>query len=412
MKHLYITLSLVLGFHLACAQQCGTDEYHRTYNNSSNRSKAPALLSGGRDTLPNEVIVIPVVVHVVYHNASQNIPDEQIHAQLDALNRDFRKKNADTVNTPLPFKHLAADARITFCLAQVDPQGYKTSGIVRKYTREPLFLADDQMKFSAKGGSDAWDPSRYLNIWVCDLFGRVLGYATAPGANPDVDGVVMQHSVFGFEKNVRAPFNKGRTLTHEVGHWLGLKHLWGDVDGGTCADDGIDDTPLQTAANTGCSNFPSLSSCSPNPWGDMFMNYMDFSDDACMNMFTHGQKNAMRSLFAAGGLRNSFLDSDVCDGSGVQEAPPAADEEGTIRVFPNPATTVLQVETRPDDIRNASPLALFDIQGRLLVRKVVTQRIESLPVTAYPDGLYILVIGEGQNRRLVKVLKGSATDKR
>ena len=221
------------------------------------------------------------------------------------MNNDYRRQNADAVNTPAPFKSVAADTRIVFCLAKVDPNGNHTSGIIRKYTKTDLFLSDDAMKFSTSGGDDIWDSKRYLNIWVCNLFGRTLGYSVMPGAPADKDGVVIQYSVFGTTPNVAAPYNKGRTVTHEVGHWLGLKHLWGDA---VCGDDGIADTPTQQTNNSGCPSFPHLSSCSINFNGDMFMNFMDFTDDACMNMFTHGQKNEMRSLFALGNVEEFFIE--------------------------------------------------------------------------------------------------------
>lgn len=408
MKYVYLVLSLLL-FSDLYAQRCGTDEYlnaarHRYAENTVMRS----MHTDGRDTLRDEVIVIPVVVHVLYNNTRQNISDEQIHAQLAALNRDFRRKNADTVNTPEVFRGVAADTRITFCLAKVDPNGYKTTGIVRKHTRESLFLADDQMKFSSRGGADAWDASRYLNIWVCDLFGRVLGYSTAPGANPAVDGIVIQYTVFGYENNVSAPYNKGRTLTHEVGHWLGLKHLWGDLEDGRCASDGVDDTPPQTGPSSGCAAFPKMSSCSVDSYGDMFMNYMDFSDDACMNLFTHGQKQLMRSQFARGGYRNSLLSSTVCDGSGAQEAPPVEKESG-IRVYPNPVVDVLRIEATSATITNRESVSIFNSRGALVLKKIITKKTESIPMHQYPNGMYIVVVGDGADRKTLRVIKQSAS---
>src|SRR5690606_8332747 len=136
------------------------------------------------------------------------------------------------------FKKVAADTRIEFCLAKVDPDGRATTGIVRTFTKKTQFMADDEVKFSSKGGSDAWDATKYLNIWVCNLFGRTLGYAVLPGGPLERDGVVMKYNVFGTTGAVSAPYNKGRTATHEIGHWLGLQHLWGSE---VCGSDGIDD---------------------------------------------------------------------------------------------------------------------------------------------------------------------------
>ncbi len=195
-----------------------------------------------RDTFANELIIIPVVVHVIYNTADQNISDEQIQSQVTALNNDFSNQNSDKVNRPGVFDNLAADARIHFCLAQVTPDGKTTNGIVRRQTNTALFTADDAMKSNVRGGDNAWDSKKYLNIWVCNLGFRTLGYATLPGTPAELDGIVINFDVFGTVDNVRSPFNKGRTATHEAGHWLGLKHLWGDVE---CGDDGVDDTPRQ-----------------------------------------------------------------------------------------------------------------------------------------------------------------------
>ena len=203
----------------------------QSINNAERQMKnatAPNRPSGAeRDTATNELINIPVVIHVLYNNATQNISDAQILSQLEVLNNDFSNKNADRVNTPLAFTSFVADSRIKFCLAQLDPQNRRTTGIIRKNTSISLFAADDAMKSNERGGSTGWDSKKYLNIWVCTLEGRSLGYATPPGSPTELDGVVIAYDVFGTTANTRAPFNKGRTATHEVGHWLGLKHLWG-----------------------------------------------------------------------------------------------------------------------------------------------------------------------------------------
>ncbi|HWH64351.1 MAG TPA: zinc metalloprotease, partial [Ginsengibacter sp.] len=268
----------------ATAQRCGTPQYAKQNNLVSSLSTTtPTTQSASRDTLPNEVIVVPVVFHILYNSNAQNVSDQQVLSQLTALNNDYRRLNADTINTPAPFKSIAADTRIVFCLAKVDPNGQYTSGIIHKHTSSDLFLSDDEMKFSSTGGDDAWDSKRYLNIWVCNLFGRTLGYAVMPGSPAERDGVVIQYTAFGTIGTALAPFNKGRTVTHEIGHWLGLRHLWGDTQ---CGDDGIADTPPQETSNSDCPSFPHLSSCSNNSYGDMFMNYMDFTNDDCMNMFT------------------------------------------------------------------------------------------------------------------------------
>ncbi len=255
------------------------------------------------------VVNIPVVVHVLYNTAAQNISDAQIQSQIAVLNEDFQKLNADKVLVPSVFSNLAANCNISFCLASKDPNGNNTTGIIRKSTTVSSFGSDDKMKSSTTGGSNAWNTSKYLNIWVCNLGSGLLGYAQFPGGPVATDGVVMLYTAFGRTGNVVAPYNKGRTATHEVGHWLNLRHIWGDAN---CGNDLVNDTPTQQAANYGCPTFPKVS-CSNS--GDMSMNYMDYVDDACMYMFTNGQSARMNALFANGGARAGLLTSAGCGSS-------------------------------------------------------------------------------------------------
>lgn len=257
------------------------------------------------------VVTIPVVIHVVYNTSAQNVSDAQIQSQLTVLNNDFRKLNADWSSTPSVFQGLVADAEVQFCLAQRDPSGNTTTGIVRKSTTVTSFSTNDNVKRSANGGSDAWPASSYLNIWVCNISGGILGYAQFPGGAASTDGVVINYTAFGTTGTAAAPFNKGRTATHEIGHWLNLYHIWGDDGTGCTGTDNVSDTPNQGDENYGCPSFPTVS-CSNGPNGDMFMNYMDYTDDACMFMFTAGQKARMQALFASGGARVSLLSSLGC----------------------------------------------------------------------------------------------------
>ena len=246
-------------------------------------------------------VTIPVVVHVVYNTSAENISDAQIQTQIDVLNDDFRRLNSDADNT----WSQAADSEIEFCLATVDPSGNATTGITRTSTSVTSFGTNDQVKFNSSGGKDAWPAADYLNIWVCDISGGILGYAQFPGGNPATDGVVNDYQYFGTIGTATAPFNLGRTMTHEVGHYLNLRHIWGD---GNCnADDFVSDTPTSDAPNYGCAL--GHVSCSST---DMVQNYMDYSDDACMNLFTQGQKARMRALFDTGGARESLLSSAAC----------------------------------------------------------------------------------------------------
>ena len=254
------------------------------------------------------VITIPVVVHVVYNTAAQNISDAQIQSQIAVLNEDFRKLNADASLTPSVFSSLATDCQIQFCLAQRDPNGNATTGIVRKSTTTTAFSTNDNVKRTANGGDDAWNSTQYLNLWSCNLSGGVLGYAQFPGGAAATDGVVILYSAFGRTGTVSAPYNKGRTATHEVGHWLNLRHIWGDAN---CGSDLVNDTPTAKTSNFGCPTFPyNVGACSGNTTGEMTMNYMDYTDDACMYMFTAGQ--AARMTAAINTSRTGLLTSLGC----------------------------------------------------------------------------------------------------
>lgn len=252
------------------------------------------------------MVTIPVVVHVVYRTAEENISDAQIQSQMQVLNDDFRRLNSDANNT----WSQAADAEIEFCLATVDPNGNPTNGITRTSTTVNGFGTNDAVKFTSQGGIDAWPRDSYLNFWVCNIGGGILGYAQFPGGAAATDGVVNDYRYTGTNGTATAPFNLGRTATHEVGHWLNLRHIWGD--GGCGVDDFVADTPESDAPNYGCA--AGHTSCGS---ADMIENYMDYSNDACMNLFTQGQKTRMQALFAPGGFRASLLSSNGC-GSGSQ----------------------------------------------------------------------------------------------
>lgn len=255
----------------------------------------------------NEVITIPVVVHVVYNRnqPEQNISDEQIISQIEALNADFRRMNSDTVNTPEIFRNLAADTYIEFQLAQRTPDGLPTNGITRTITDvEEFSFESDNIKYDNTGGKNIWNRDRYMNFWVCNLEQGYLGYAQYPGGNAATDGVVVSYRNFGTTGTAQFPFNLGRTVTHEVGHWLNLVHTWGDED--NCdATDYVSDTPNQETAYYHCPGFPQ-SSCDSE---DMFMNYMDYTDDRCMNLFTAGQSHRMHATL--NGFRAPIKNSDA-----------------------------------------------------------------------------------------------------
>ncbi len=249
------------------------------------------------------VITIPVVFHVVYRTNAENLSTARIQEQLDVLNEDFRRQNADADNT----WSQAADTEIQFCLATVDPNGNPTSGITRTQTSVNGFGFTDDMKFDSQGGIDAWNTSNYMNFWVCNLGGGLLGFATFPGGNPATDGVVCDYRYTGIT-GASAPFNLGRTGTHEVGHYLNLYHIWGD--GGCGVGDNVADTPNSDGPNYGCAT--GNVACGTV---DMVQNYMDYSDDGCMNLFTTGQKARMQAVLAPGGARSALANSTAACGN-------------------------------------------------------------------------------------------------
>jgi hypothetical protein len=241
-------------------------------------------------------LTIPVVVHVVYRQAAENISDSQVSSQIDALNRDYSAVNPDKINCPVPWSGLIQDSLIRFALATKDPNGKATNGITRTKTAVAQFSTNDDVKHKAKGGADAWPSNKYLNLWVCNLGNGLLGYAQFPGGAPATDGVVILNTAFGTNGTAAAPFNLGRTATHEVGHWLNLNHIWGDRS--DCSGtDHVADTPNAQHPNFGAPAFPHIT-CSNGPNGDMFVNYMDYVDDRIMVMFTHGQVARMQATLA------------------------------------------------------------------------------------------------------------------
>jgi hypothetical protein len=237
----------------------------------------------GLDLRKAKIVAIKTVVHVVHRTDAQNISTAQIRSQISALNKDFRATNPDRSQTPAVWKGLVADSRIKFKLVKV----------TRTRTTKTGFSFDDGVKKASTGGIAPLDPKTHLNIWVCPLTGGLLGYAQFPGGPRATDGVVINVQAFGTKGTAQAPFNKGRTATHEVGHYLNLRHIWGDTE--DCSgSDMVADTPNCAGPNFGKPTFPTAS-CNNGPNGDMFVNYMDYTDDAAMFMFTTQQVLRMRT---------------------------------------------------------------------------------------------------------------------
>lgn len=329
---LLLLLCLLMTSSLFAQQRnCGSMDYlqsqieanpERAYNlQQIEKQTARWIANNQGEFKEGELLTIPVVVHVIYNNSTENISDAQVLSQITVLNDDFRRLNSDQDNE----WGQAADTEIEFCMATIDPDGNPTDGITRTSTNQSSFGTNDQMKFDSSGGKDAWPAGDYLNIWVCDISGGILGYAQFPGGPASTDGVVIDYQYYGTIGTATSPFDLGRTGTHEVGHWLNLRHIWGD--GGCSVDDFVGDTPTSDAPNYGCAL--GHTSCAST---DMVQNYMDYSDDACMNLFTAGQRDRMQALFGPGGSRESLMTSGGCGGSPPPPPPSCEDNEVTITI--------------------------------------------------------------------------------
>ena len=265
--------------------QSRMDDVERNLETNQNLMKMGRLVNG--------VYEIPVWVNVLYRTTAENILQTQIQSQIDVLNEDFGGTNTDVSLVPSTFTGVKAGAtNIRFVL----------QGITRKATTKTSWSTNDAVKKTASGGLNPTSPTIYLNLWACTLGNGILGYAQFPGGSSATDGVVILNTAFGRTGTAAAPFNKGRTATHEVGHWLNLRHIWGDA---TCGSDLVTDTPTHNTANYGCPASGHKSTCTGTPI-EMTMNYMDYTDDACMYMFSAGQKSRMLATFATGGGRTTF----------------------------------------------------------------------------------------------------------
>jgi hypothetical protein len=371
-----------------------------------------AQSSNGSSSEAN-VITIPVVVHVL-HSASSNISDGQIVSQINALNTNFNGENADIEKVPAVFRKVAGVSNIRFVLAKVDPNGKATSGITRTKSAREMWSNDDKVKNPAFGGVAPWDARSYLNIWVCNLIPGLLGYASAPGSPADKDGVVIKMSNFG--ASGAGSFGLGRTAVHEVGHWLNLKHLWGDKE---CGSDEVDDTPQQKTYNQGAPSFPRIGTgCSAaNPYGDMFMNFMDFTNDASMMMFTQGQVKRMRVLFSEGGIRNSILSSKalgqpyfitpaVTSGNNVVVSVPSQVAAAvSAKLFPNPATSRITISSEDEKDIAGSPFSIYSADGRVVSSGVISSNNFSLNISSLNRGIYFVKIGEDAGKQIIRFVK-------
>lgn len=412
MKKIITLLSFLAGSFTLSAQQpagCATMEVYQQHRQDPEvaakmdlaQSSARAWLSSHQGQVTNRgggpVITVPVVVHVVYITAAQNISDQQIYSQIAVLNNDYRRLNADTVNTPTIFDSLAADVGIEFCLASIDPNGNPTNGITRTSSAGGSFGAffnplTEDVKSSATGGIDPWPTDQYLNIWVCNLFTGLLGYAQFPGDAPATDGVVITTNAFGTTGTVTPPFSLGRTTTHECGHWFGLYHIWGDDSDCVTGSDSIPDTP-NAAGSSPSDCDPTRNSCSNEDpfWGvvdppDMVQNYMDYSNDSCMNMFTLGQKARMMSFLFSDSARFALFSSPGgCNPLGTQEF----SFDRYFNVYPNPANGEIMISYFGKWDASMT-VEILDITGKTVRTQQVNQYNYTIDLSDLAAGIYTM----------------------
>lgn len=353
------------------------------------------------------VVTVPVVVHVLYEQAVQNISDVQILSQITVLNEDFRKLNPDfSTVVPAAFQPFGADMEIAFCLATKDPNGNTTNGIVRKSVGTTF---DFDANYYKAAGDLAWDPTKYLNIWIGDLTNTtLLGWAYLPegAAGQPLDGLAIGYKYFGTIGTAVAPYNKGRTGTHEIGHYFGLLHPWGSIDddtdtcGSVTNDDGVADTPATSAAYYGCPTFPEFTnSCEPSTYtnGDMFMNFMDYVDDDCMAFFTTGQKVITQNTLA--GPRASLLNSNGCQSLSISEI----EKIDRIKLFPNPSSQFISVSS---PLINVDEIEIFDNSGKLVLAKTQLKNQEKIDIKSLTSGIYyVRIYSKGNLLKSDKFLK-------
>ena len=358
--------------------------------------------------VPAPIVTIPVVVHVVWNTSAENISDLQVQSQINVLNQDFRRLNSDISNAPAAFRGWSSDALYQFCLAQQDPNGLPTNGITRTNTNITQFDLpnDTSIWFTALGGKNSWDRNRYLNIWVCDLPGLpspgVIGIGFFPWLGavfPDFDGVVSDYQAFGTFGTATAPVNLGRNSTHEVGHYLGLRHIWGDES--ACAgSDSVPDTPNQTVRSSGVPSFPLTDACSQNYPGVMFNNYMDYSDDAIKNMFTYFQTSRTDAAIRNGGIRASLATSNGCVPSTVGMNQLVL--SNIVSVFPNPSKGIFQLAGH-DELQNFKIMVTDIVGEKVLETKTSTSKTE-IDLSNQPNGVYFLHVSSEKGSLAKKII--------
>ena len=436
---LFFVLIAFSTLHAQTFHRCGTveamhefEETHPGYLDAVNaafdmaKAQSASIYQKGIQEDWDTIYRFPIVVHIVYNTAAENLDDSVVLSQIDVLNEDFRRLNADTGNVRAEFVDVAGDAGIEFYLADTDPTGAPTTGITRFNTSVANFGGGfipnptdvDKVKSSATDGVDPWPTDKYVNIWVCNTGGSILGLAYPPAIAPNwpagsagdssVQGLVIHYEVLGrnnpFSSTPGNMFNgladQGRTATHEMGHYLGLRHIWGDgplsiLGFPDCTvDDGISDTP-NSGTNSqleGCDFSKNTCTDGSPDLPDMVENYMDYSTEACQNMFTKEQIGIMRSMAKDGrpGLADIETQGDTVISVGIREV-----YEADFNVFPNPAANTISVDF--DNHSDYKDIEIYNLQGQVL--KQIDANAQTIDVSSFPNGLYLIsVLNENGER--------------
>ena len=319
----------------------------------------------------DESLFIPVVFHIVYNDEVQNISNAQVLSQLEVINEDFNLNNSNLVDVAAEFKSLATSVDIQFYLVD----------ITRTATSHGPFINDD-LHLTSKGGRDAVNTKQFLNVWVANLGSGIFGYASSPDSEAFRDGIAIHYEYFGRSGSSLVPYDQGRTLTHEIGHWLGLQHLWGN--GGCDSDDGLSDTPTQDTALSGCQL--AKESCGSL---DMVQNFMNTSEDACLALFTPQQREAMRTTL--------FNDRPEVYGfsapiTGINKKI----EANLLNIYPNPITDGAEVQIKLPNNEPIQEVRLLNLNGNEIrqYKPFNTIRSMSIDLTGLENGMYIAQVNE------------------
>ncbi|HMG16010.1 MAG TPA: M43 family zinc metalloprotease [Saprospiraceae bacterium] len=356
---------------------------------------------------PRSVLTIPIVFHIVWFDNSDNISDERIQSQLDVLNTDYRKLNSDLQFVPDKFKNLSADMEIEFCLASIDPNGFPTSGITRNMTTVENIGTENtvtapyysKIKYTSLGGVDGWDNEKYLNVWVGKFQenGGYLGQSTYPWKGlKSEDGIRIDPNYVGVHciNALKKKYSYGRTLTHEIGHYLGLLHPW---DTSVCEiGDLVADTPPQKEVYYGCPGEITEEACMSIP---MTMNFLEYTDDRCMAMFTKGQKARVDSILSI--YRPLLLSQNIPCNTKTKDS---VLTEANVKIYPNPTSTCLVLELGIEDLKEVQ-LQIWDISARLIYNETMPAiAIRPIEIGFVPKGMYIMKIISGSQSITRKIM--------